>query len=101
MRKRHEQPPVKLILQALEENVACDTDLAHLLGLNRKTIKLYTKLLRNEKRIVPAWWERKQGGPQPVWTLRKCREIGAKKPAALTEAERMRKKRKENPSYGR
>jgi hypothetical protein len=93
VRKREEQPAMKLILMELESGPACDTDLAHILGLHRKTVKLYTKLLWQQQQIVPLWWERKQGGAQPVWGIKNGNNMGLPKPRAMTRAEGKRRQK--------
>lgn len=88
VRKREEQPAMKLILMELESGPADDRDLAHVIGIHYKNIKRYTKLLWQQQQIVPLWWERKQGGAQPVWGIKNRYNTGMKKPAPLYERKR-------------
>lgn len=70
MRPRPEQPPVALILKHLEKDDATVYDLEPVLGINRRNIRPYMRLLHEQRAIHIDRWECHGNGPKvAVWGL--------------------------------
>lgn len=93
MRPRIEQPTVPLILQELQTGPATDRDLSHVIGIHYKNIRLTLKEMKTAGLVRICGWERKQGAPIAVWTHGKGKD--ANRPKPLTDAERMRIRRRD------
>jgi hypothetical protein len=69
MRPRAEQPIPKLILRDLELGPATVVDLEETVGINRKNLRPYLKMLHESEAIRVVGWEQKTGPALPVYGI--------------------------------
>ena len=67
MRPREEQPVIELILRDIEDGPATAKDLEESMGVNRRNIRPYIKILHQFKKIHIGGWEQRTGPALPVW----------------------------------
>lgn len=89
MRPRNEQPVVTLILRALQAKPLTIYGLEPVIGITRRNLREYMKLLKEEKRIYVFRYETHGHGPKvPVYALGD--HADAVYPRARTTAEQAR-----------
>lgn len=69
MRPRAEQPVIPLILRDLESGPATVRDLEESIGINRRNLRPYLKMLKQEGKVNIVDWEQRTGPALPVYGL--------------------------------
>lgn len=73
MRKRIEQPVVKLILKELEFGPSTLHDLVDVIKINARNLRVYLKIMLEIQMIHISAWEQRQGPALPVFNIGKGR----------------------------
>lgn len=67
MRPRSEQPVVALILRDLKDGPATVDDLEQVIGIHRRNLRAYLKLMNEQLLVHIGGWEQRTGPALPVW----------------------------------